>query len=780
MTLRAKTIPIRLALALIMTATGIGDWRQAMAQPTQANTSRAQPNTALATAPSPYLRAHADDLVRWRTWGKEAFAEARRLRKPVFLSIGYLACYWCGVMKRESFSHPRVAALLNDDFIPILVDREAQPDIDALHLAITRMELGVAGWPNNLFLLPDGRAFMARGYMPREEFLRVLREVRDAWRADPGRLRRKAQDIAERLAERRQRVRTRQPLRETVSETAFRRATLALVARHDPFFGGLDAIPKHFRQPQLMLLARAALAHDLRQARDMLLLTLRTISRAGVFDHLGGGFFRYAVDPAWNEPHFEKMLNDQALLTEALLAGWRLGGGEELKATALATLEFVERELTLPGGGLASSLSASDRRGREGGFYLWTREELHRLLPARDAALALEVFETYAEGALAGMVHVHMQHVAGLDSARRQRLERILDTLRRQRASRESPARDEKAITAWNGMMVAALARAGMQWRQEKLLQRARRTARFLLRAVRLEDGSLARYWLEGRARGRATLADYAHMIDALLALHDADPDGSWLREARRLANEARERLLNDEGRWRFAQGTGEVARMPPPADGAQPAADAFLALALARLAARGGGAQWRELAQETLAMLAGSDDVARQATVLRAADILLRGDDGLVRWAADGRLRALARWDDDARAGGDARRGRVARIVVNVARGWHVQSAQPDDPNLIATSVMLRAPAGARLTELSYPAPVRRRLAFSQAPLKLYKGTFVLRGRVMDLPPGSPARLGLRVQACSDTICLPPEELTLTLPPPEEPSVDATTRPPR
>ena len=735
-------------------------------------------NPALARAASPYLRAHAHDLVRWRTWGKAAFEEARRLRRPVFLSVGYLACYWCTVMKRESFSDPAIAALLNTRFVPVLVDREARPDVDALHMSVTAALNGVAGWPNNVFLLPDGRPFLARGYMPKAQFARLLRRVAETWRRQPRKLEQAAGRIAGAVEAHLQRAASAASLRESLSPEAFRCIARDIAARFDPFHGGMDKVPKHFRQPLLMLLARAALWHDLPQAKAALRTTLSSIVRAGVHDHLAGGFFRYATDPAWNEPHFEKMLYDQALLADILREGWRIFGDARLKRAALRALDFADRELKLDGGAFAATLSAVDAHGREGGYYLFTPDELKRILGARDAAFALKLFETFTEGALAGQVMIHLQEADGLPPGRARRLRAILQKLRTARDARPRPARDDKVIAAWNGMMIAALARAGQTWKQGCLVTRAARAMRFVLDELHDARKGLARYWLNGKAHGQGTLADYAHVLDALLALHDAQPAAGWLKRAQALAREARARFHDEKRRrWWFAQGESGFMRLPPPADSALPAADGIMALALLRLAARTGDDVWRQMAGEIIARQMGKalEKPLAHVTALRVADMLLRGDDAHAQYAARGHVRAAAHWlpgksgrpakDGETGEAGEAG-ARAFIIVLAMSPGWHVQAARPDDPNLIPTRAQLARPAGARLEQVRYPEPVSRRLAFSGQPLKLLEGVVFIRGRVRGAR-GAPVLLRLRVQACDDNVCLPPQDMPLWLPPP-------------
>ena len=717
-------------------------------------------NPALAHAPSPYLRHHAHDPVRWRRWGAAALAEARRRKVPVFLSVGYLACYWCSVMQRENFSDPQVAALLNHHFVPVLVDREAHPAVDDLYMTVAAALNGVAGWPNNVFLTPQGEPFHAVGYLPKPQFLALLQEVRRRWQQDRDTLQRNARRIAQIIRAHLERRAEAKMALSRLKKRRFVRLAQQLAAGFDPFFGGLNATPKHFRAPLLLLLARAALVHDDAVSRQALLNTLRAITRGAVYDHLEHGFFRYATDAAWHIPHFEKMLYDQALMVDVLREGWRLSGDAALKRTALETLDFTLSRLRTKEGAFAATLGATAPDGTEGGHYLFTEEELRRLLPKDDADWALKTFGQISDGELAGKVVVQVQDVDFSDAKEVTRLHRVLTALRAAAAKRPPHARDDKIITGWNGLMMGALARAALAWREERFAKEAALAARFVLKHLRTPEG-LARYWLNGAAHGKATLADYAFLIDGLLALHDAQGGQRWLHAAAALAEEARARFHDPQaGRWWLSAGRAGFARLRPRGDGALPAADAVMALNLLRLAARTGERKGRALTEETLSTLlprALKAPVAH-ATALRAADIALRGDDTAVRHAAGGKVRARAWW-----------RGATSgafTMHLAIAHGWHVQAHQPEDENLVPTDLRPLRPASVRLKTVRWPTPVMRRLGFAKAPLKLLEGTLHIDG-VLELPQTAhgPVALELQLQACSDAICLPPEHPVLYLP---------------
>ena len=710
------------------------------------------PAAHLATSPSPYLREHADNLVAWRTWGPKAFEEARRSGKPIFLSIGYMACHWCHVMEEKNFMNPRIAAFINRHFIPVLVDRERRPGVDETYMLATQILAGSGGWPNNLFLTPDLEPFFAGVYFPPSRFARILRTVEKSWREDRASVKKEAARVANLLRE----FLTRRQTARMLTPQKFDELTDRIAADFDEFHGGLGSGPKHFRTPVLMLLARAALVDGNRKAREALLVTLETVIRAGVMDQLAGGFHRYAVDSRWNLPHFEKMLHTQAGMTEALLAGWQITGRRLFADAARRTLDHVLADLTAPAGGFFSARDA-DSEGAEGTYYVWTPEQLEQVLGPKDGRFATEIFGTVLHGELAGRVIPSLLDVKPADMPR---VQHILERLRKARQKRIPPRRDEKIITAWNGLMISAFARAAITFDEPRYANAARRAAGFVLRNLRDENGNLLRSWYEGAAHLPATLDDHAYLLRALLDLHDMDDDPAWLEEALALARRTDALFRDDtDGTYWFTRTRDGFARPKLVSDSALPAAQAVLLESFARIVKRTGNEKWhRQAEQLATALLAPAyRRPIPHAATLTAADLMLRGETGPVRHASGGVVRIHVKAHTTERG--------TSRITaeMHVKPGWHVNAAMPGNENFIPTRLEGIGPHKNFVTSVRYPEPVMRRLQFASRALPLLEGRFRITAR--GSASGAPLRMRLTFQPCSDEICLQPQSLEFRLP---------------
>jgi uncharacterized protein len=515
----------------------------------------------LAQETSPYLLQHADNPVDWYPWGEEAFARARDEDKPILLSVGYAACHWCHVMEHESFEDDETATVMNERFVNIKVDREERPDVDSLYMDAVVALTGHGGWPMTVFLTPQGEPFLGGTYYPPEprhglpSFKQVLAAVSDAYKERRG-------DVAEQAGALVQAVsREVAPSADPLTESLLGQASRNLRAQFDSEWGGWGGAPK-FPQPSVLeFLLRMHLRGD-EDALPMVTATLDAMAAGGMYDLLGGGFHRYSVDRQWLVPHFEKMLYDNALLAATYLHAWVVTGEERYRRVAEETLDYLLRELLLPEGGFASAQDA-DTDGVEGLTFTWTPEEGVR-------EELLQPFE-----------HGRFIIRGGLDDEERRRL----FELREQRAK---PARDDKAIAAWNGLALAALAESGRRLEREDYLDAARALGEFLLGPLSTEDGRLHRTFRAGRAKGTGYLEDYADVANGLLELHVATGELRWLEEANRLARLAVE-LFADEERGGFylspADGEELVARKKDLEDQPTPSGNSMLALVLLMLA---------------------------------------------------------------------------------------------------------------------------------------------------------------------------------------------------
>jgi len=513
----------------------------------------------LADATSPYLLQHADNPVDWRQWGDEAFALARADDRPLLVSVGYSACHWCHVMAHESFEDPAIAAVMNELFVNVKVDREERPDVDAITMNATVAMSGHGGWPTTVFMTPDGKPFYAGTYFPPEprhgmpSFRDVLVAVSAAWRDRRDDLAAQADRLVGSIREQS----AIRPSAEPLTDAILAESERGIARAFEPAFGGFGRAPKFPPASVLEFLLRRG---D-EQALEMTRRTLDGMAAGGMYDLVGGGFHRYSVDDRWLVPHFEKMLYDNALLASAYLHAWVVTGEPRYRTVVEETLDYVVRELSLDGGGLASAQDA-DTDGVEGLTYTWE--------PGDVPADLLESFE-------------HGRFIV-----RGELVPALRDRLLAARALRPQPFRDDKAIASWNGLALAALAEAGYRLERDDWLDAARGVAEFLLGPLATEDGRLLRSWRDGRTSGAGYLDDYANVAHGLIELHTATGEVRWLEEAHRLAVLAVELFADTEhGGFFLAAVDGEelVARTKDLDDNPLPSGNSMLAHVLLRLA---------------------------------------------------------------------------------------------------------------------------------------------------------------------------------------------------
>lgn len=503
---------------------------------------------------SPYLLQHAHNPVDWYPWGEEAFRHAREKNKPVFLSIGYSSCHWCHVMERESFENDQIAGLMNELFINIKVDREERPDLDQVYMAAVQTLTGRGGWPLNVFITPEGKPFYGGTYFPPEDtggmagFPRVLRAIAAAYHNKPDELARAISQLQSQLQNSTVSQHSTEPLTGDILDTAFSH----LQKGFDYTNGGFGTAPK-FPQPMtLEFILHYYLRSRFPQVLQMVETSLTNMARGGIYDQLGGGFHRYSTDAYWLVPHFEKMLYDNALLSRLYLHAYQATGKPFYRHIAEDTLDYVVREMTSPEGGFYSAQDA-DSEGVEGKYYIWSRNGVDNLLGQDEARIFNRYFGVTDEGNFEGTnilfqaespeslaIEMGLQPEDLEESVRRSK-KRLMEA----RERRVKPARDEKALTAWNGLMMAAFAEAANILDRQDYRQIALTNATFLLGAMR-EGRWLLRSYKDGKAKIRGYLEDYAAVIDGLLALHAATFEPGWLGEARLLADIMVEEFWDD------------------------------------------------------------------------------------------------------------------------------------------------------------------------------------------------------------------------------------------
>jgi uncharacterized protein len=567
----------------------------------------------LAGETSPYLLQHKDNPVDWFPWGEEALRLALAEDRPLLVSVGYSACHWCHVMERESFEDPEVAALMNERFVCIKVDREERPDIDAICMEACQAMTGHGGWPLNAFLTPEQAPFYAGTYFPPEprhglpSWSQVVLGVSEAWRTRRAEIREQGARVVHSLGATARLQPSPEPIRQDLLDEAVR----GLRTTFDAANGGWGSAPKFPAASTIeLLLARGE--------RDMSLATLRAMAAGGIYDQIGGGFARYSVDATWTVPHFEKMLYDNALLARAYLHGWQVSGEERMRDVCAETLDWALREMRGEEGGFCSALDA-DSEGVEGKFYVWTEPELRDALGGRyEEAVAYFRPRPFEDGLI-----LEARGPAPHDLAE------IRAALLAARAPRVRPGLDDKRLTSWNALMISALAQAGAVLGRDDYLDAAVACASFVLSELRDSDGRLLRTWKDGRGRLDAYLEDHAYLLEALITLYESTFDPRWYREAVTLADTMIERFSDTERGGFFTTAVDHeplAARRKDLEDSPIPSGNSAAAFGLLRLALLAGEGKYERHALGVLHLLfalAGRHPHAF-GHVLQAADFYL------------------------------------------------------------------------------------------------------------------------------------------------------------
>ena len=591
----------------------------------------------LAGQTSPYLLQHVYNPVDWQPWGPGALQRAADEDRPIFLSIGYSACHWCHVMERESFENESIAAYLNEHFISIKVDREERPDIDEIYMNAVQVLTGSGGWPLTAFLTPDLEPFAGGTYFPPDErygrigFRSLLERIVKAWSEDRERVLHAGSELTkelQRIADADHGPVDGQPSGADLIE----RAIKELTARFDEQHGGFGAAPKFPPDASLALLLRHSHRTGATEPLRIAIQTLDAMARGGMFDHIGGGFARYSVDERWLVPHFEKMLYNQALLVPLYVDAHQLTGRLDFRRIVETTLDFVRRELTDPAGGFYSSLDA-DSEGEEGRFYVWDLAQIESVL-GDDAAFFCQTYGVTRAGNFEGRNIPNLLHArlaeqaeqAGTDEAAlERRMAPLREALLADRERRVRPATDDKILTAWNGLMITAFARAHQVLGRPEDLASAQRAAAFALEQM-LVDGRLHATWRQGRAALNGYLDDYAFFGRGLLDLYETDFDRRWLDQSTRIAATMLAHFEDPErGGFFFVADDHEtlLTRNHSLHDGALPAGSGVAAGWLARLSDHLDDENLQAAAQRTLAALraAAARSASAFSTLLLAAD---------------------------------------------------------------------------------------------------------------------------------------------------------------
>ena len=591
--------------------------------------ARTQPENRLARETSPYLLQHKHNPVEWWPWGPEALAQAQRTGKPILLSVGYAACHWCHVMAHESFEDDSVAAVMNDLFVNIKVDREERPDIDQIYMSALHMLGEQGGWPLTMFLTPAGEPVWGGTYFPktsrygRPAFTDVLREVARLFREEPDKIAQNRDALMQRLAE------TARPQNRVVIGAA----ELDNIARQaagafDPVHGGMRGAPKFPNASLFELIWRAGLRTGDARYFALVEITLDHICQGGIYDHLGGGFARYSVDERWLVPHFEKMLYDNAQLLELLAVAFARTGKPLFRQRAAETVGWLAREMTQPEGAFAASLDA-DSEGEEGKFYIWSHDEIERVLGPENAAFFAAHYDVSPEGNFEG--HNILNVLKGLPRSKDDdaKLAMLRSLLHDERSKRIRPGLDDKVLADWNGLMIAALANAGTLFSEPTWVEQAARAFRFIAQSMTRGD-RLGHSWRDGRLLFPGLASDFACMIKAALALFEATGDPAFLERAVAWQRALDRHYANAEigGYYLTADDAeGLVVRPHSIMDDATPNPNAVTAQNLVRLAALTGDDTWRSATDRLFDRLIpiAAENLFGHMALLNALDFRLR-----------------------------------------------------------------------------------------------------------------------------------------------------------
>ena len=573
----------------------------------------------LSLSTSPYLLQHAHNPVDWHQWNEESLAKAKTENKPIFLSIGYAACHWCHVMEHESFENPQTAAIMNEHFINIKVDREERPDLDAIYMQATVAMTGSGGWPMSVFLTPELKPFYAGTYFPPvprhnlPSFKDVLAGISRTWQEQPAEVFRVGNEVSTHIQ---QLLTVNTPSATAITKDHLDVAVKNLLDAYDWGYGGWGAAPK-FPQPMTIefLLRRYSTGNE--EALKPTIHALKAMARGGMYDVVGGGFSRYSVDNFWRVPHFEKMLYDNAQLIRAYLHAYQVTHEPFFKQIVIESIDFIEREMTHPNGGFYSSLDA-DSEGEEGKFYIWTLEEIRAALKADsdffEAAYGITSRGNFEgktvlqraldDASLAARFKLNLEAVATKLADCHSRLLSV-------RASRIRPGTDDKVLTSWNGLMLATVAEAARVFEdiktKDKYTNLATRSAEFLLKELR-PNGKLKHSWREDKTTNEVFLEDYASLTLGLLELYQTDFNNKWFSTAKELADEMIELFSDPNGGFFDTSKDGEQLLLRPKdvQDNATPSGNALACEALLKLYELTGEGNYRNLAEKALALVTG------------------------------------------------------------------------------------------------------------------------------------------------------------------------------
>ncbi len=700
---------------------------------------------------SPYLLQHAHNPVNWHAWSPKAFELAKKDSKPIFLSIGYATCHWCHVMEHESFENIEIAQFINEHFIAIKVDRERRTAIDAYYMTGVQMMSGHGGWPMSNFLTPDGKPFFGGTYYNPKQFMTLLSRVVEVWKTQEPELRKQAIQMDAAI----KKHLSKSEQAKEVNQAVFDKANDHLLSMHDEMQGGFSSAPKFPQEPWLLYL----LSQNNSKLRTPLIFTLNEMQQGGIYDQVGGGFHRYAVDNEWLVPHFEKMLYNQSQLSEVYSQAAVEFNNAEYQRTAIAILDYVLREMT-SNQGVFYSAGDADSEGEEGLFFTWTVDELKAILNAEDFTWLQNIYHFSKQG------NFEHRNIFNLSEPLTQTADKLklpysrlvekLDTINQKlyqrRKKRIHPLIDDKIITSWNAQMIYSLANASYLFNKSEYLDGATRAMDYILENHKNKQGFLVRNSLNNKASTiHAELEDYAWSVTALIKLYDVTSNQLWLEKAGKLIQQT-EHLYLDQANGGFFDNIPEdnipnTSRIKKSEDGATVSANGQMLIALARYYRRTGDLHIDELFTQTLAAFSGKivNNPISHTSMLHAKDIYDNGEKSNTVYTGNGKVKLSTQRKDD-----------KITIDFQINKGWHINSNLTAIESLIPLSISSKDKIA-----FEYPDEKTTQLDFIQEDLSTFEGDFTITAKTSNETP-YPITLNITLQTCSNKICLAPSHLEI------------------
>ena len=697
---------------------------------------------------SPYLLQHAHNPVNWYSFSDEAFEKAKQENKPIFISIGYATCHWCHVMEEESFDDIDVAQVLNKYFVSIKVDREIRPDVDASYMQVSQLLNGDGGWPLNAVLMPDGRAFFAGVYFTKEELIKILLNIQRLWKNENEKLIDQAGKIDKILNS------TSSP-NETLESDIMSKSLQAIMSNFDDLEGGFSNAPKFPQESLLLLLINEQKRHPSADKLNAINLTLEAMASGGLYDVVGGGFHRYSIDNSWVVPHFEKMLYNQAQLSRVYAQAYQITRKPLYKRVAMQTLDYVLKEMQSTNNGFFSATDA-DSADEEGRFFTWSIKELENTLNPQELELFKSWFDISHSTNFEDRYIVHFSDINGINESEYSQIDRIINKLYSAREKRQWPFTDEKILLSWNALLLKSLLEAGNIFNEIKYINSGLELANYLHNNF-YKDKKLNRYAINNQTVGKALFEDYAYLTDAYITVFDTTNDEVWINRAVELVDIMNQQFWDKDNfgfytsvNNKYINTNNKVAH-----DGAITPANALMYQIFSKLNNRLEDAKYTDQMSKLLEAFANriNQDPYNYSTFILGIANNTYGELSNPQYVYSGRVRINTIKDLDDKI----------IVEINTKPLWHINSNKPLQDSLVATNITSNNPNW-NIENIKYPLGKLVKLGFSNEKISVYEGTTLISFELINKADEyTTPTLELKLQACGDKVCLPPNTVTIT-----------------